>query len=1199
MRLLNTCLLVTLLSTPLQALSLTFEQRSPILYRARLGNEALIIHPDSLTFGGVTLRFANASSSSRLEGIGAASPATYLDSRTSRTFLQFPKLALRRLYPGVDVILYGHGEHLEYDLVVSPGADLNRLRIGLDGARKIQVDGEGNLKVETDSGDFTQMLPRVFQSDGRQIPARYALRSKNEVGFRVGPHNPRLSLTIDPELVFTKYFGGSASDSASAITTDAQGNIYIAGTSNSVDFPTTNGTHWSRAPLAAISGDGQTVTAVPVGTETSVLAIGGTPDGRVIYAVTPDAVYVSSDQGATWAQNAPLPASNVNNISVDEIDPSRVFVATSKGLYFSSQAGEGWYLYNGLPTGGNGLVNATSVLLSPVNRAIVYVVTAQPAALFKSADYGSTWTPLDPGTPRTPFLQPYVATVDPNGDLFIIDPYGTLLKSTDEGVTWRQLGSQLPGAAQILIDPANPSNIYVATSSGIQKSNDGGITFVKSTVPGGVKQMALDSSSGTLYFGTPTGVTAISTGATLISTQSLHSLVALGSQLYAGFDTPPIPYVIKWDPTGTNILYSTFFGGTILDLIRGLAVDAQGNCTVAGATYSPDFPVTTKLSNSQTNPSGFVTRLSADGTRLVYSDLLGGSGNTQIQGLALDSSGAAYVTGQTSSADFPVSANAFQPARPQPTCNRPQYAPFIRPDTGVNAFVSKISPDGSQFVYSTLITGSCGSWGQSLAVNGAGEAVVAGFTTSTDFPITAGSYQSVFPGLPDQILPPNALEAGFAARISAGGDRLIAGTYLGGSYETQANSVALDSRGNIYLTGLTAKILPGATLGAYQAKAVDRCAYPFSPGPSSPYGGTNDAFVLKLDPTLSTAGYLTYLGGGCDDSGTFIALDSFGNAWLTGLTQSPDFPLKSPFQGAGISGRFVSEISADGSQLLFSSATDGASLAIDPMGVVHLAGSGSISPLPKHVQQFSVTGTAAEWNKIDPAATLVVVIDNVQPVTAYPPSVLARSSLGSGVVPGELIQITGHNLGPSTQANGQLDSTGRMPFTLAGTTVLFDNIPAPIVSVEDTAVICFAPFEVSQAANVTVESNGRRSNSVRMGVRAGPDVQILSVINPDGTSNGGDHPANRGDVVVFYVSGLGETKPLSIDGLVNTPPLPVPIASLTVAVTGTIVKPEFVGAAPGQIAGIVQVNVRLPLSNYSGLQTISLNDAGATVYVSQ
>ncbi len=688
-----------------------------------------------------------------------------------------------------------------------------------------------------------------------------------------------------------------------------------------------------------------------------------------------------------------------------------------------------------------------------------------------------------------------------------------------------------------------------------------------------------------------------------VSTRNLHSLVALGGQIYAGFDSPAALYVTKWDPTGAHLLYSTFFGGTGQDFVTALAIDAQGNSTVAGFTLSGDFPITTKLSrvSPSTNVvSGFVTKLSSDGTRLIYSTVLGSSKYTAIQALALDSTGAAYVTGTTEAPDFAFSPNAFQTARPQPACNRPNNNVFAQIDYGANAFVSKISPDGAQLSYSTLLTGSCGSMGFGVAVNAAGEAIVVGSTISSDFPATSGAYQSTFPGDPAKTAPSNALTAGFAARISAAGDRVLAATYIGGSYFTQASAVALDRSANVLLTGSTAKILPGATPGAYQTAAIDACTPTINIGPGLPYGGTNDAFVLKLDPMLATAAFLTYLGGACNDAASGIALDSSGNAWLNGYTASSDFPIKAPFQIAGAS--FVSEISADGSQLLFSSATDGVALAIDPTGAVHMAGAGFNATVPKRVQNFGGVGASAEWIRIDPAATPAMVVDNVQPLTVYPPfspQSVNPSSLGPGIVPGELLRIVGRNLGPATQANAQLDFTGRLPFTLAGVTVLFDKIPAPLVSVGAASIVCYAPFEINRATTIVIESNGQKSNSVRMAVVA-LDPQILAVVNQDGTLNSATRPAKPGDELVLYVSGMGQTQPLSADGLINTAPFPIPIAPVTIFAAGHTVLPLFVTAAPGQIAGIAQVNFRLPTPTFAiNPSAISLNFSIAPVYISQ
>jgi uncharacterized protein (TIGR03437 family) len=334
---------------------------------------------------------------------------------------------------------------------------------------------------------------------------------------------------------------------------------------------------------------------------------------------------------------------------------------------------------------------------------------------------------------------------------------------------------------------------------------------------------------------------------------------------------------------------------------------------------------------------------------------------------------------------------------------------------------------------------------------------------------------------------------------------------------------------------------------------------------------------------------MTYLGGGCNDSGNSIALDGTGNIWVSGSSQSPDFPFRVPFQGGGIFTSqtlgFISELNPDASALLFSSLSDSPILALNAAGVY---------------QAGSSNGSATVW-KIDPNTTPTVQIDAITPVSANTPG-LTQPFL-PGLAPGLLIEIKGRNLGPATKVNAELDSTGRLPFTLGGTTVRFGNIPAPLLSVQSTSIQCFAPFEISSEAQVVATSNGTRSNAVRMGV-ASSVPQILSIVNADGTANSADHPTRLGSPIGLYVSGLGQTNPLSADGLVNTPPLPVPVVPVGVYVTGVQLTPTFVGAAPGMIAGITQVNVTLPASLpagavVSGKLSISVNAAQGTVYVTQ
>jgi uncharacterized protein (TIGR03437 family) len=198
-----------------------------------------------------------------------------------------------------------------------------------------------------------------------------------------------------------------------------------------------------------------------------------------------------------------------------------------------------------------------------------------------------------------------------------------------------------------------------------------------------------------------------------------------------------------------------------------------------------------------------------------------------------------------------------------------------------------------------------------------------------------------------------------------------------------------------------------------------------------------------------------------------------------------------------------------------------------------------------------------------------------------------------------LLTIKGRNLGPGAKVNGQLDGSGRLPFSLANSTVFFDDIPAPLISVQDTAIVCFAPFEISQATRVSVVFGGQQSNLVRVGVTIN-DPQILSIANADGTFNSADNPAAPGSVVVIYASGFGLTRPASVDGLRNTSSPAALTTPVIVHFPAGNVTPQFAGSAPGMVAGITQINVAIPVASYASSQVgINVNNAAATVYVKQ
>lgn len=373
----------------------------------------------------------------------------------------------------------------------------------------------------------------------------------------------------------------------------------------------------------------------------------------------------------------------------------------------------------------------------------------------------------------------------------------------------------------------------------------------------------------------------------------------------ARYDTHQ-PLII--DPT---FIYSTYLGGNVYDYGSGIAVDYLGNAYVTGTTASSNFPLAGSYPSSGPALSDvFVAKISPRGA-LIYSLILSGrAGYDSGFGIAVDVSGSAYVTGRTQGG-FPI-VNALQPTpgiAPNPT--------GPNPSNGNSAFVTKINPQGA-LVYSTYLGGSGNTVGRGIAVDTSGNVTVAGYAGG-GFPLLNALEPTFGGGTSDA----------FVTKINPSGTALIYSTYLGGSGDDGASGVAVDSNGNAYVSG--------TTTGAFPVASALQAIYG---------GGASDAFVAKLNPQGSALVYSTYLGGTGDDSGSGIALDGNGNAYVTGST-SGGFPLAAPLQGnygGGAADVFVTEINAPGSALVYSTylggsgSDSGAGIAVDPAGDAYITG---------------------------------------------------------------------------------------------------------------------------------------------------------------------------------------------------------------------------------------------------------------------
>lgn len=412
------------------------------------------------------------------------------------------------------------------------------------------------------------------------------------------------------------------------------------------------------------------------------------------------------------------------------------------------------------------------------------------------------------------------------------------------------------------------------------------------------------------------------------STRSTNFPGAVGGPIQAGLRGSDDVFVAKLNAAGTALVYSTYLGGSASDVGRAIAVDAAGNAYVTGETNSPTLPGSGNIPFPLVGPiqaaygligDAFVAKLDPTGGALVYSTYLGGSGTDRGDGIAVDGVGNAYVTGHTNSLNFPV-VIPFQVQNGSPG--------------SYDAFVSKVNAAGSALAYSTYLGGSASEYsidGGAIAVDSAGSAYVAGSTGSANFPGAASS--TIQPTLG------GGTSDGFVAKFTPAGTGLVYSTYLGGTGSDAVTGLALDPALNTYVVGST-----------------DSSNFPTTaPLQASRNGLGSDAFVAKLNPAGGALAYSTYLGGSGDDIAYAVAVDSAGLTYLSGWTNSANFPTSVPLQAqnSGSGEAFASQLDAAGTALLFSTfwggntgTERGYGIAVDGAGNAVVAGETNSSNLP-------------------------------------------------------------------------------------------------------------------------------------------------------------------------------------------------------------------------------------------------------------
>lgn len=848
-------------------------------------------------------------------------------------------------------------------------------------------------------------------------------------------------------------------------------------------------------------------------------------------------------------------------------------------------------------------------------------------------------------------------------------------------------GGQVDDARAVAVDPAG--NAYVIGSSTspdfpgttrgqtfgaqdivVAKLNPAGSAVLWATYIGGQGvdiglAIAVDAQ-GNVYGGGSTASTNFP-----VSDNAFQRVLGGGSAITDGV-------VFQLNSSGSALTWSTYLGGSLSDLVRGLVIDTAGAVYVTGRTDSTDFPNTNR-ENLPPRGGGdaFVTKLNATGSAVVYSLLLGGFALDVGNGIAIDAAGAAFVIGESRSENFPATEGAYQTTR----------------RGGSDAFVARVRPDGSGLVYATYYGGEAQEVGNAVAVDAAGNAYITGQTFSTQLPITPQAFQRA------PALTPDA----FVAKLNPQGTSLFYSTYLGGDNEDTGLSIAVNRLGETYVGGQT-----------------NSANFPLrndGPLPSTAFAGGYDGFLTKLNFGATALGFSTHIGGAGNDSLNGIAIDTGGRIWGAGSTESTNFPATTGVVanrlggasdgfvvryaeitvqitpaaialGAGESQQFLAEVSNTsntavrwgifpalgtisstglytapasftGTQTVTVSAISQADGTKIGEAIITLVQRVQISISPTVVtlfanqtQQFTATvqgstNTGVNWT-ITPATgeisatglyrapgvifapTTVTVraasaADSQRVATATitlsPPvgpaspqisieGVTNAASFRSataqgGVSPGQLVTFFGQDMGPAQLVGLQLDGVGLVANSLAGTRVLFDGTPAPMIYTSASQLAAVVPYNTEGRATtqVQVEFEGRRSNTIALPIiNSAPALFTAdssgrgqgAILNQNGTVNSATNQADRGSIVILYLTGEGATNPAGVDGKPNASPAPQPKLPVSVSIGGIDAQILYAGGAPGLVAGVMQINVRIPQSVQSGQLPVIVSVGSAT-----
>ncbi len=944
------------------------------------------------------VRLAGANANARaIEGIeelpgkvnyfGGNDPSKWLADITT-----YRKVAYRDAYPGIDVVYYGNRQQLEYDLVVTPGADPGVVALSYIGAQDLRVDHDGNLVLKTPAGEIRQLKPLVYQEvNGAQkfLDGRYVIRGKNSVGFRVSRYDRRKPLVIDPILAYSSIVNSAGNGFAVAV--DSDGYAYITGSVATANFnPTTgayqvgfggltdvfvtkvnqNGTNviystylggdgeeegygiaLDAAGNAYITGYASGTFPTTPGAYQTVLGSGYDCFVTKLNATGSALIYSTFYGGNDFDEGAAIAVDGAGNAYVTGDTQSSNLVTTGGAPQSANRGGQDGFVLR-LNSAGSGVGYATylggggfdfgiGIAVDSANNA--YVAGQTSSLNFAQVNSLQGANGVDRG----------------------------LFRSANNGASWSlsQNGLTTSYVYSIVIDRNTPTTMYAGTAGGVSKSTDGGVNWV-ATAPNNamVQALAIDpSNSSIVYAGTLSGVYKTTNGG--------GSWTAINSGLGStGF--PPNIRAIAIDPNNPATVYA---GGFL-----GMFKSTNGGASWASSASGLTGQNVRALVIDPVTPSTLYVGLNAVGvfkstnSGANWTAANSGLGNLSIRSLAIVPNATATLYAGTLNGIFKTTASGTSWSAVNNGLLIPYTDNVSRVPASVNAIV--VDPLTPANVYagstnSVIATGAYGLTSVLKSTDGGANwtAVTNGF----------GGLNSGFLSLAINPTNPalvyagnNGDSEGFAAKINASGNGFVYSTFVGSNRGDYAIGIVADSAGNSYICGLVS----GTNL-------------PVTPGAFRPsLSGAIDTFVMKLNAAGTSRLYSTYLGGGSTEDSYGIAVDSAGNAYVTGTTLSTDFPVTSGAFQTTIGNRgstansdaFITKLNTAGTAPVYSSYLGGAgnelvgfsdfqgnNIAVDPLGNAYVVGSTSDSntfPVFDYANAFTQTA--------GPGQTFVAKIDS-------------------------------------------------------------------------------------------------------------------------------------------------------------------------------------------------------------------------------